>query len=204
MQFGLKESKKVSDSRAFALEKEIKKIAPCDVIAIGPEKYNELQLKIGNLNRLLAWGHARALENLLAKVNPLEVISDQFGDKRLIEKALSGKGPGDQPNPDDQSRTDSRGGGSLDSGQSRVSQTAARLSTEYGLNSPKGPARRSISPGRGFYLSREGMNLAKSPKSISKTRNELSLRRELNSILKNRTEGASALEKRLSAWLIIY
>ncbi len=90
--FGLRESKKVSDSRAMALEKSIREIAPCEVLAIGPERYNELYGKIRNLNKLLAWGHARALENLLARTYPTEVISDQFGDKRLIENTLFEKG----------------------------------------------------------------------------------------------------------------
>jgi ribonuclease HIII len=89
---GLKESKNISDSRAFALEKSIRKISPFEIVVIGPEKYNELHKKMRNLNRLLAWGHSRALENLLAKTNPVEVIADQFGDKSLIENALMKKG----------------------------------------------------------------------------------------------------------------
>ena len=92
--FGLRESKKVSDNRTFALEEQVKKVAPFAVVAIGPEKYNQLHAKIRNLNRLLAWGHARALENLLGKVNPLKVVADQFGDKRFIENALMRKGKG--------------------------------------------------------------------------------------------------------------
>lgn len=92
--FGLRESKRVSDSRVFVLEKLIKKVARFSVVAIGPEKYNELHSKIRNLNRLLAWGHARALENLLAEVNPLEAVADQFGDVRFIERALMKKGKG--------------------------------------------------------------------------------------------------------------
>lgn len=91
---GLRESKKVTDKRAFVLEREIKKLSPCSVVTIGPEKYNELHAKIRNLNKLLAWGHARALENLLLQVNPREVVSDQFGDKSLIENALLKKGRG--------------------------------------------------------------------------------------------------------------
>ncbi len=91
---GLLESKRVSDKRTFTLEAQIKSVAPFAVVAIGPEKYNDLYSKIRNLNRLLAWGHARALENLLAKVNPLEAIADQFGDRRLIENALMQKGRG--------------------------------------------------------------------------------------------------------------
>ena len=62
------------------------------LVVIGPEKYNELHKKMRNLNRLLAWGHSRALENLLSKTNPLQVVADQFGDKSLIENALMKKG----------------------------------------------------------------------------------------------------------------
>lgn len=90
--FGLRESKKVSDGRAYALEGRIKTVAPHEVVVIGPEKYNELHAKMRNLNRLLAWAHSRALENLLARVTPLEVIADKFGDKSLIERALMQKG----------------------------------------------------------------------------------------------------------------
>lgn len=92
--FGLRESKRVSDKRVFALDKLIRKSSRHSIVVIGPEKYNELQAKIRNLNRLLAWGHARALENLLADVNPLEVVADQFGDVRFIERALMKKGKG--------------------------------------------------------------------------------------------------------------
>ena len=38
-----------------------------DIVAIGPERYNDLYEKFGNLNSLLGWGHARVIENLLAK-----------------------------------------------------------------------------------------------------------------------------------------
>ncbi len=89
---GLKESKNISDYRAYILEKKIRKLSPFELVVIGPEKYNELHAKMRNLNKLLAWGHSRALENLLAKANPREVVADQFGDKSLIENALMKKG----------------------------------------------------------------------------------------------------------------
>jgi ribonuclease HIII len=62
------------------------------VVAIGPERYNALYLKIKNLNRLLAWGHARALENLLEQVPCELAIADQFGDERYVQRALMEKG----------------------------------------------------------------------------------------------------------------
>lgn len=88
----VRDSKKISDGRILELAPDIKTICPHSVIAIGPAKYNELYAKIRNLNRLLAWGHAKALENLLERVPCERAISDQFGDERLILNALQEKG----------------------------------------------------------------------------------------------------------------
>src|SRR5207247_10219695 len=56
---------------------------------IGPERYNELYQKFGNLNKLLGWGHARVIENLLAKKSDCpRALSDQFADARVIEQSL--------------------------------------------------------------------------------------------------------------------
>lgn len=89
----VRDSKKISDGRILEMAPDIKTICPHSVIAIGPQKYNELYAKIRNLNRLLAWGHAKALENLLERgVSCERAISDQFGDERLILNALQEKG----------------------------------------------------------------------------------------------------------------
>jgi ribonuclease HIII len=58
-----------------------------------PETYNRLYNSIGNLNRLLAWGHARVIENLL-ELRPEcpRMLSDKFGDERLIRNALMERG----------------------------------------------------------------------------------------------------------------
>lgn len=91
--WGITDSKKLSDGRATKLADDIKKAAiPHAIIAIGPQKYNELYAKFRNLNRMLAWGHARAIENLLEQVDVDIVIADQFGDESLIERALFEKG----------------------------------------------------------------------------------------------------------------
>ena len=88
----VRDSKKISDGRILEMASDIKSICPHSVIAIGPQKYNELYAKIRNLNRLLAWGHAKALETLLEQVSCERAISDQFGDERLILNALQEKG----------------------------------------------------------------------------------------------------------------
>ena len=63
------------------------------VVAIGPESYNKIYKNFSNLNKLLAWGHARSLENLLEKdVECSWALSDKFGNEKLILNALFKKG----------------------------------------------------------------------------------------------------------------
>jgi len=88
----VRDSKKIADSVIRTLEVDIKTLCRHSVIAIGPERYNELYNQIRNLNRLLAWGHAKALETLLEQVPCERAVVDQFGDERLILNALQEKG----------------------------------------------------------------------------------------------------------------
>jgi ribonuclease HIII len=100
MDAGIQDSKKIgSDKRIRELAAIIKRTqgAVHSVVAIGPEKYNQLYAKFGNLNRLLAWGHARIIENLL-EIRPdcPRALSDQFANPALIKRALLEKGQGIQ------------------------------------------------------------------------------------------------------------
>ena len=89
---GVTDSKKLSDKKIADLATKIKQICPYNIVVIGNKKYNELYEKFNNLNKLLAWGHARAIENLLENNDCQYALSDQFGDKELINKALLSKG----------------------------------------------------------------------------------------------------------------
>ena len=88
----VRDSKRISDGRVLEMAPAVRQICKHSIVAIGPERYNDLYAKIGNLNRLLAWGHARALENLLGQADCALAISDQFGDERFILNALLEKG----------------------------------------------------------------------------------------------------------------
>jgi ribonuclease HIII len=90
--WGVRDSKKLTDKRVVDLAAQIMVEIPHAVVIIGPEKYNELYAKIRNLNRLLAWAHARAIENLLEDVACDMVIADKFGDEKYIKDALLQKG----------------------------------------------------------------------------------------------------------------
>ncbi len=89
---GVVDSKRIgSDARIRALADTIRKssLGLVEIVLIGPAKYNELYDKFGNLNRLLGWGHARVIENLLAKKPECpRSLSDQFADARVITASL--------------------------------------------------------------------------------------------------------------------
>lgn len=89
---GVKDSKKLDDKKILQLANIIKANAVHSVVVMTPVKYNDLYNKFKNLNKLLAWGHARAIENILEK-SPCEyALADKFGDESLIKNALMQKG----------------------------------------------------------------------------------------------------------------
>ncbi|MCJ7507917.1 MAG: ribonuclease HIII [candidate division Zixibacteria bacterium] len=90
--YKVRDSKKISDRVILDLDYKIRSSCIYSVVVIGPEKYNLLYSKMKNLNRILAWGHARVIENILLKKECSKVISDQFGDEKLIQQALMEKG----------------------------------------------------------------------------------------------------------------
>jgi len=90
----VKDSKTTSDNKVRRIAEAIISELPHAIVAIGSEKYNDLYEKIKNLNRLLAWGHARAIENVLAKCAVETAITDQFGDPGYVRNALMKKGQG--------------------------------------------------------------------------------------------------------------
>jgi ribonuclease HIII len=89
---GVRDSKKISDGRVRSLADTVKRLCPHNIIVIGPEKYNMLYAKMKNLNKLLAWAHAKSIENLLDKVKCRHVLTDQFGKESLVLSALQQKG----------------------------------------------------------------------------------------------------------------
>src|SRR3954453_13739563 len=92
LEAGIQDSKRIGSDKRIRDLAEIIRATPGavgDTIAIGPERYNDLYEKFGNLNSLLGWGHARVIENLLArKPDCPRALSDKFADASVIEKAL--------------------------------------------------------------------------------------------------------------------
>lgn len=154
---GVRDSKKVSDGQAMRLAAQIQRRLPTEVVVIGPQRYNALHRTMRNVNRLLAWGHARVIENLLARVPCDRVISDQFGDAEFLERALMDKGR--------QVRLEQRPRAEADMAVAAASLVAraeflrrlAALSTRYDVTLPKGATAPVSDAGRRF-VERHGVD----------------------------------------------
>ncbi len=92
IKIGVRDSKKMTDPKIEKLAAQIKQIVPYSVIRIFPTKYNLLYSKFQNLNELLAWGHASAIEELSTKTGCQSAIIDKFAGEHVVERALSKKG----------------------------------------------------------------------------------------------------------------
>ena len=93
---GVQDSKRIkSDRKIISLAKDIRRILDNQsaFITIGSISYNRMYSKVGNVNKILAWGHARAIENLL-EITPdcPRALSDKFGPDNRIKKALMERG----------------------------------------------------------------------------------------------------------------
>ena len=95
-EMGVRDSKRISsDNVALNMARDIRKLLGdrCAMVTIGPQAYNRMYSKIRNVNKMLAWGHARAIEDLLGKVPDCpRALSDKFGPTHQIERALMEKG----------------------------------------------------------------------------------------------------------------
>ncbi|MFI5343100.1 MAG: ribonuclease HIII [Chlamydiales bacterium] len=88
---GVKDSKNISDPSIRKIAAKIRSTCLYHVVRINPPKYNEIYANFQNLNKLLAWGHATAIEKLVEKSGCKEVIVDQFANESVVKDALKRK-----------------------------------------------------------------------------------------------------------------
>lgn len=82
------DSKRLTDQQALDGADVLQRVVPHEVIVIGPRRYNEMYEQFGNLNRLLAWAHARAIGEVVAKSGVRKALLDQFTTQPLVQDNL--------------------------------------------------------------------------------------------------------------------
>ena len=149
-ELGVKDSKRLSDNSAKDLAAKINRMCLCSVVIIGPKRYNELYSEIGNLNRLLAWGHSRAIENILNKEECDYALADQFGDEKFINNALMERGKRIKIEQRPRAESDIGVAAASILARAEFLRQLAMLSKKYGVAFPKGASAAVIETGRDF------------------------------------------------------
>lgn len=147
---GVRDSKSLSDKKAVALAEQIRAWCPSTIVGIGPERYNSLHASFKNLNRLLAWGHARAIENLLEHVSCARVVADQFGDERFLKSALMAKGRTVTLVQKPRAEEEVAVAAASIVARAEFLRRLQELSTRYGVPLPKGASDTVIAAGKEF------------------------------------------------------
>ncbi len=149
-EIGAADSKTLSDMKIQKLAEEIMKVCQYSVVSLNNKRYNEMYNEIKNLNKLLAWGHARVIENLLELVDCSNVLSDQFGSPELIKNALLEKGR--KVNLEQRPRAEENVVVAAASILARNEYVKAmdKLSEEYGMELPKGGSSMVVEAAREF------------------------------------------------------
>lgn len=137
-EIGAADSKTLTDSKIEKLAEEIMKNCIYSIVTVENEKYNNLYSKFKNLNKLLAWGHALVIENLLEKKPCAYALSDQFGKPDLIKNALMEKGR--KINLEQRPRAEENAAVAAASILARNEYVKAmkKMSEEYDIEFPKG------------------------------------------------------------------
>lgn len=166
---GVKDSKKLTDPIAMRLADKIKATCPHAIVAIGPSKYNELYAKFRNLNSLLAWGHARAIENVLEQTSATRVISDEFAKGGFaVKRALFEKGKSLEFISAVRAEQDIAVAAASILARAEFLRRLKRLGDEFGVTLPKG-ASAVIEPGVRFVKTQGAEKLSQVAKMHFKT-----------------------------------
>lgn len=141
---GVRDSKKLNDNQIRDIAQNIRKVCANQfaVIEISPETYNNLynQFKSErkNLNVLLAWAHAKAIEEVLTKVECENVLSDKFADEKFIISKLQEKGKQVNLRQEHKAEANIAVAAASILARERFLEKLGKLSSELAIELPKG------------------------------------------------------------------
>ncbi len=167
---GIRDSKNISSDRKISeLAEKIRATPGCvtDCVVVGNEAYNRLYAKMRSVNTLLAWGHARVIENLLGKryqmqPPPVKAISDQFAaSKSVIEKALMAQGRELQLVQRHKAEEDIAVAAASILARDGFVKALAKLEQDFGVKLPKGASAAVDAAAKQFVESRGAVELGK-------------------------------------------
>jgi ribonuclease HIII len=187
-EMGVADSKTLSDRKIAKMAEDLRALFQerYNLVFIRPEKYNELYAKMGNLNRLLAWGHARVIENLLERIEAKKeqekeetnytcryALADKFGEEGYILRALMQKGRQIRLVQIPRGERDLAVAAASILARDMFVRKMAEFSKEYGVDLPKGCSEKVKEAARQIIALHGQEALAKVAKLHFKTTQEL-------------------------------
>lgn len=175
---GIRDSKAIgSDKKIAELARVIRSTEGCvyTSVPIGNEAYNRLYDKMGSVNSILAWGHARVIENLMAqsaRMNPppVRAISDQFAaSKDVVQKALMALGRELELVQRHKAEEDLAVAAASILARDEFVSRLSRLGKEFGLLLPKGASTAVENAARDFIAQHSAGKLGKVAKMHFRT-----------------------------------
>jgi ribonuclease HIII len=163
---GIRDSKNISgDKKIRELAELIRETPGCvtTVVPIGNEAYNRLYRSMKSVNAMLAWGHARVIENLMLqrhRMNPLPVraISDQFASrKEVVAGALMSLGREIELVQRHRAEEDLAVAAASILARHEFVSRLAGLGKQYGLTFPKG-ASAAVDQAAKEFIARHGVD----------------------------------------------
>ncbi|MBR0055729.1 MAG: ribonuclease HIII [Kiritimatiellae bacterium] len=181
-QLGAKDCKVLSDAQVLSIGSQLRALLGANryaIVSIGPEKYNEIYAKRKNGNVILAWGHARAIENVLARVPSCpRVVADQFGNESLIQRALLERGRQVALEQHHKAEADIAVAAASIIAREHFLKALAALGKEHGVALPKGAAHATTLPAAKSLVAKGGEALLKKVAKINFRTTDLALGRE--------------------------
>jgi ribonuclease HIII len=173
---GVKDSKSISDKQIIVLKNKIVKAAPHAIVRIFPKKYNELYARFRNLNRLLGWGHATAICELVEKTGCREVIIDKFANENVVEDALKHKQLEAHLTQKHKAESDPVVAAASILARAAFLEGLEKLGEKVGMTLPKGASAQVITAGKALVSKHGEAILEEVAKLHFKTKEEVLLR----------------------------
>ena len=178
-QIGVRDSKKIGDTKILELAQRIKTICNghFSIIEITPITYNNLYSTFKNegknLNTLLAWGHAKAIEEVLSKVECNLAISDKFANEKYILSKLQEKGRGIELIQEHKAESYTAVATASILARARFLERMKKMSEEYSIDFAKGASTKVVSQAKEFVNKNGKKELANVAKLHFKTTDQV-------------------------------
>lgn len=175
---GIQDSKNISSDRRIAELAQLIRETPGCVYAsvpIGNEAYNRLYEKMRSVNTILAWGHARVIENLMGQLHrmqppPVRAISDQFAhDKKTVANALMKMGRSLELVQRHKAEEDLAVAAASIIARNEFVTRLSRLGRQFEIDLPKGASAAVDAAAREFVAKHGAVNLPKVAKMHFRT-----------------------------------